>query len=94
MKLNAELIIGTAGFLGLISFSSLLKGIYQTHNTVSLPWSWLIISLLAQSLALLYGFLKGAYGIIIPNILFNLGLYYILYVKIAHPQPPGPVKQL
>jgi hypothetical protein len=93
MKINAELIIGTAGFLALISFSSLLKGIYLTHNTTSLPWTWLGISIVAQSLALTYGIIKGAYGIIIPNIFFNLGLYYILYVKLKHPQTEPP-KQL
>jgi hypothetical protein len=37
--------------------------------------------------------MKGAYGIIIPNIFFNLGLYYILYVKLKHPQTEPP-KQL
>jgi hypothetical protein len=93
MKLNPEIIIGIAGALGLFSFSSLLKGIYLTHNTTSLPWSWLFISIVAQSLALLYGFIKRAYGLIIPNIFFNLGLYYIFYIKLKHPSTE-PAKQL
>jgi hypothetical protein len=86
MKINAELIIGAAGALGLVSFSSLIKGIYLTHNTTSLPWTWLFISIAAQTLALTYGIIKRAYGLIIPNIFFNLGLYYILYIKLKHPQ--------
>ena len=79
-----ESLIGIAGTLGLISFSSLLQKIYTTHNTSSLPWTWLFSNLAAQVLSLIYGIGNGAYGIYIPNSFFILGLSYIYYVKITY----------
>ena len=76
-----EGLIGLAGALGLISFSTLVKKIYETHNTVSLPWPWVIMNISAQLLSFTYGVANGAYGIFIPNFLFLTGLAYILYVK-------------
>ena len=88
-----EALIGLAGVLGLMSFSALIQKIYDTHNTTSLPWIWLGINITAQVLSLLYGFANNAYGIIIPNLLFLAGLFYILYVKINH-KPKDENKQL
>ena len=34
-----EFLPATAGILGLVSFSSLLKNIYDTHNTTTLTWT-------------------------------------------------------
>jgi hypothetical protein len=79
-----ESLIGFAGILGLISFSSLIQQIYQTHNTSSLPWTWITMNLLAQSLSLIYGISNMSYGIMLPGILFLSGLFYILYVKLNH----------
>ena len=88
-----EALIGVAGVLGLISFSALIQKIYDTHNTTSLPWIWLGMNLTAQILSLIYGIGNGSFGIIIPNLLFLAGLFYILYVKINH-KPKDENKQL
>ena len=87
-----ESLIGAAGILGLISFSSLLIQIYNTHNTASLPWTWVIMSLAAQVLSLIYGIGNGSWGIVCPGILFLVGLIYILYVKGTHKEKPNPPK--
>ena len=88
-----ESIIGVAGVLGLVSFSSLVQKIYQTQNTHSLPWTWITMNLGAQILSFIYGIANNAYGIYIPNFLFIAGLVYILYVKITHPEPKEPPKE-
>ena len=79
-----ESIIGIAGALGLVSFGSLLKEIYTTHNATSLPWTWIMVNLVAQTLSVIYGVANNSYGIYVPCILFVLGLLYILYVKLNH----------
>jgi hypothetical protein len=79
-----EPLIAMAGMLGLVSFSSLVQKVYETHNTTSLPWIWIIMNLAAQSLALSYGIINLSYGIILPGSLFLSGLSYILYVKLNH----------
>ena len=88
-----EALIGVAGVLGLISFSALIQKIYDTHNTTSLPWIWLAMNLTAQILSLIYGIGNGSFGIIIPNLLFLAGLFYILYIKLNH-KPKDENKQL
>jgi uncharacterized protein with PQ loop repeat len=89
-----ESLIGVAGVMGLISFSSLLVTIYETHNTTSLPWTWVIMNLSAQVLSLIYGIGNGSWGIVLPGILFLLGMLYILYVKIMHKVPKELAKKL
>ena len=79
-----EGLVGVAGMLGLISFSTLVQKIYDTHNTTSLPWTWVVANITAQILSFSYGLINGAYGIFIPNFIFLLGLSYIFYVKITH----------
>lgn len=81
-----ESLIGIAGIIGLISFSSLIQKIYETHNTTSLPWTWVSMNIAAQVLSLIYGIVNNAYGIILPNILFLVGLIYVFYVKLNHKQ--------
>jgi hypothetical protein len=88
-----ESLIGAAGILGLISFSSLLMEIYKTHNTTSLPWTWILMNLGAQILSLTYGIGNGSWGIVLPGILFLTGLFYILYVKSVHKETE-PKKKL
>lgn len=83
-----EELVGVAGVLGLISFSTLVQTIFNTHNTESLPWSWILINITAQILSFSYGLINNAYGIYIPNFLFLLGLAYILYVKIQYKSLP------
>ena len=90
-----ESIIGVAGVLGLVSFSTLVQKIYATHNTESLPWTWVVMNLVAQALSFIYGVANNAYGIYIPNFLFLAGLVYILYVKVTYkPDPKEKPKQL
>lgn len=89
-----ESLIGVAGIFGLVSFSSLVQKIYDTHNTTSLPWTWILMNLSAQVLSLIYGLGNKAYGIYIPTILFLIGLFYILYVKIKHPSNEKETKQM
>jgi len=90
-----ESLIGVAGLLGLISFSTLIQKIYETHNTTSLPWTWVLMNLAAQVLSFIYGLANGAYGIVIPNALFLAGLAYIFYVKLNHAQyEKKPAKKL
>ena len=79
-----EELVGIAGVLDLISFSTLVQTVYTSHNTTSLPWSWVIINITAQVLSLVYGLVNNAYGIYIPNFLFLAGLVYIMYVKLNH----------
>jgi uncharacterized protein with PQ loop repeat len=79
-----EALVGMAGTIGLISFSTLLQRIYKTHNTESLPWAWVCMNISAQLLSFTYGVANHAYGIFIPNSLFLCGLLYILYVKIIY----------
>ena len=79
-----EELVGIAGVLGLISFSTLVQTVYTSHNTTSLPWSWVIINITAQVLSHDYGLVNNAYGIYIPNFLFLAGLVYIMYVKLNH----------
>ena len=79
-----EGLVGVAGMLGLISFSTLVQKIYDTHNTTSLPWTWVVANITAQILSFSYGLINGAYGIFIPNFIFLMGLIYIFYVKITH----------
>ena len=90
-----EGLVGVAGMLGLISFSTLVQKIYTTHNTTSLPWLWVIANLTAQILSFIYAVANGAYGIYVPNFIFLMGLTYILYVKINHqPYSETTEKQL
>ena len=56
-----ESLIGIAGIIGLISFSSLIQKIYETHNTTSLPWIWVSMNITAQILSLIYGIVNSAY---------------------------------
>jgi len=79
-----EALVGIAGTLGLVSFSTLIQRIYDTRNTDTLPWSWIALNITAQILSFTYGVANHAYGIYIPNTIFIIGLLYILYVKIMH----------
>ena len=79
-----EALVGIAGILGLVSFSTLIQKIYDTHNTTSLPWTWIALNITAQILSFTYGVANGAYGIYIPNALFLIGLLYIFYIKLMH----------
>lgn len=76
-----EVLPAIAGVLGLVSFSSLLKNIYNTHNTSSLTWTWIMVNIIGQVLVATYGLVNKAPGLYAPSIVFTIGLFYILYVK-------------
>ena len=81
-----EGIIGIAGVLGLVSFTTLIHKIYTTQNTDTLPWTWVMMNISAQVLSFIYGVANDAYGIYLPNLLFIAGLVYIFYVKLKNPE--------
>jgi len=76
-----EILPGIAGTLGLASLSTLVYRVYQTHNTTSFPYSWILLNFTAQLLSCIYGFINGATGIWPINIIFMSALLYILWVK-------------
>jgi hypothetical protein len=79
-----ESLAASAGVLGLVSFSSLLIKIFQTYNTSSLPWAWLLSNITAQLLMLSYGIINKSHGITYPSLLFVIGLIYIFIIKTFH----------
>ncbi len=90
-----ESLIGIAGMMGLVSFGSLLLKIVETHNTTSLPWTWVLVNLVAQTLSVIYGVANKSYGIYIPCTIFVIGLLYIFYIKLNHvPYEKDMPKQL
>ena len=82
-----EWIIFTAGIIGLTSFSTLLRHVYKTHNTDSLPWIWIIMNITAQCFSITYALIKGAYGMYIPGFIFISGLLFLLYMKVKYKHP-------
>jgi hypothetical protein len=88
-----ELLPAVAGALGLTSFGTLVLRVYETRNTTSLPYSWVLLNLSAQILAGTYGVLNGAWGIYGPSSVFIAGLIYVLYVKYYEQTYPTPPKQ-
>ena len=78
-----EFLPAIAGGLGIISLSTLVFKVYNTHNTTSFPYSWLFINLTAQVLSLIYALANKAWGIYVPNTVFIIGLSYMLYVKVV-----------
>ena len=79
-----EILAASAGILGIVSFSSLLYKIFLTYNTTSLPWTWVISNISAQSLMLAYGIVNDLPGITWPSVAFVLGLVYIVIIKTFH----------
>jgi uncharacterized protein with PQ loop repeat len=79
-----ESLAASAGVLGLVSFSALLYKIFLTYNTSSLPWTWVVSNITAQSLMLAYGVVNKLPGITWPSFVFLLGLVYIVIIKSFH----------
>ena len=76
-----ESLAASAGVLGIVSFSALLYKIFLTYNTSSLPWTWVVSNITAQSLMLAYGVINKLPGITWPSFVFLLGLVYIVVIK-------------
>jgi len=79
-----ESLAASAGILGIVSFSALLYKIFLTYNTSSLPWTWIVSNITAQSLMLAYGVINNLPGITWPSVVFLLGLVYIVIIKSFH----------
>ena len=79
-----ESLAASAGVLGIVSFSALLYKIFLTYNTSSLPWTWVVSNITAQSLMLAYGVINNLPGITWPSFVFLLGLVYIVIIKSFH----------
>jgi uncharacterized protein with PQ loop repeat len=79
-----ESLAASAGVLGIVSFSALLYKIFLTYNTSSLPWTWVVSNITAQSLMLAYGVINKLPGITWPSFVFLLGLVYIVVIKSFH----------
>ncbi len=79
-----ESLAASAGVLGIVSFSALLYKIFLTYNTSSLPWTWVVSNITAQSLMLAYGVINKLPGITWPSFVFLLGLVYIVIIKSFH----------
>lgn len=89
-----EVLPAIAGILGLVSFSSLLKNIYDTHNTSTLTWTWIMVNIAGQVLVLLYGLANKAPGLYGPTVIFIIGLIYILYIKFYSEDLPKVEKEV
>lgn len=85
-----EFLPAVAGGLGIVSLSTLVFKVHQTHNTSSFPYSWLFINLTAQVLSLIYALANKAWGIYVPNTIFILGLSFMLFVKVFKEAKTAP----
>ena len=75
----------TSLMFNVFSFFSLLYTIYETKNTSSFNWIYLLGNVIAQILLLIYGFFNNAPEIYGPTILLFIGLLYIVFVKVMYP---------
>ena len=74
----------TSLMFNVVSFFSLVRNIYLTHNTVSFTWFYLLGNLFAQILLIIYGIVNKAPEIYGPTLLLFVGLLYILYDKYTY----------
>lgn len=81
-----EILVGTAGILGLTSFGALVLRVYETKETTHLTPVWLMLNITAQILVLVYGFINKSIGLIMPATLFLSGLIFIWFIKITYPK--------
>lgn len=74
----------TSLMFNVVAFFSLVVNIYQTHNTVSFTWPYLLGNIIAQLLLIIYGLANKAPEIYGPTILLCVGLAYIVYDKLTY----------
>ena len=77
-----QLIAVIAGILTIIAFSSLVLRVHMTKETDHLTYTWIFLVLISQSLLVIYGVINNSYGIYVPAAILNVGVLYILYVKL------------
>lgn len=71
----------TSLMFNVVSFFSLVRNIYSTHNTISFTWFYLFGNFIAQILLIIYGFANNAPEIYGPTLILCIGLSYIIYDK-------------
>ncbi len=78
-------ILATASLMfNVISFFSLVRNIYITHNTFSFTWFYLFGNVIAQILLIIYGLANKAPEIYGPTFILFFGLGYIIYDKYTY----------
>ena len=78
-------ILATASLMfNVISFFSLVRNIYTTHNTFSFTWFYLFGNVIAQILLIIYGLANKAPEIYGPTFILFFGLGYIIYDKYTY----------
>ena len=63
------------------SFSSLIHHVYQTKDTSSFNWYYLLGNVIAQILLIIYGMSNNSPEIYIPTLFLIIGLSYIIFIK-------------
>ncbi len=84
-----ELLATTSLMFNVGAFSHLIYHIYQTKNTSTFTYTYILSNIFAQLLLIVYGIANKAYGIYGPTIILTIGLFYVLYAKITYPEKPG-----
>lgn len=74
----------TSLMFNVVSFFSLLLHIYNTKDTSSFNWVYLIGNVVAQILLIIYGVVNNAPEIYGPTFLLFFGLWYIVFVKLYY----------
>lgn len=78
-------LLATASLMfNVVAFYSLVIQVYQTHNTFSLNWGYLLGNIIAQILLIMYGIANKSPEIYGPTFLLFFGLGYIVYDKFIY----------
>jgi uncharacterized protein with PQ loop repeat len=79
-----ELLATSSLMFNVVSFYSLIVHIYETKDTSSFNWGYLLGNIGAQVLLIIYGIANNSYGIYVPTTILLIGLCYIMYIKIVY----------
>lgn len=82
-----ELLATTSLMFNVGAFSHLIYHIYETKNTSTYTYTYILTNIFAQILLIIYGIANKAYGIYGPTSILIVGLFYVLYVKMTYPDP-------
>ena len=81
-----ELLATASLMINVGAFSHLIYHIYETKNTSTYTFEYIITNIISQILLIFYGIVNKAYGIYIPTCILLTGLIYVLYVKLSYPE--------
>jgi uncharacterized protein with PQ loop repeat len=82
MARKLELIGFIAAILGVLSFYSLVYHNHNLQNTTSLSSYWLGLSVIIQTLWLIFGLTNNIRPTLISSPLIIIGLFYLIYLKL------------